>query len=124
MLMQIEPISFSQLGTWVAIFAFLYVIYLKWEANRIAKEQVNKPNTSSPQPFVVELTKQFVTKDELNGLKVDMDTRLIRIEEKLDERLTSIDNKRDRQVAELHEKVNEANATLSYIRGKMDCMEK
>lgn len=122
----IENISFGQFGLWMSIAFLVYALHLKREANEIAKQaakEAGKPQATiiSPQPLLVEMQKQFATKEELEGLKKDMDGRFDKIDSKLDDRLTTLDNKRDRQISDLHEKVNEVSSMVSYIKGKMDC---
>jgi hypothetical protein len=122
LLMQIEPVSFSQLGTWVAIGAMVYVLYLKWDANRIERDKASKPQSTviSPQPLIVEMGKQFATKQELMELEHKFETFRETILAKIDDKFTALDNKRSRDVAKLHDDIREVSEHVQRLIGKME----
>jgi len=127
--MNMEPISFNQLGLWMSIAFLVYALHLKREANEIAKKaadqakaNADKPSNTliSPQPLMIEMVKQFATKDEVKELEQKFEALRGELLTKLDEKFSDLDGKRSRDVAKIHTDIREVSGQVQRILGKLE----
>ena len=127
--MNVEPISFNQLGLWMSIAFLVYALHLKREANEIAKKAADqaKANGEKPsntvittQPLMIEMVKQFATKEEVKELEQKFEALRGELLTKIDEKFSDLDGKRSRDVAKIHNDIREVSGQVQRILGKLE----